>query len=474
MKISTKQLDTLLDQYENHYLRGNKNQADFFYKKIVAMQSSTYANKKNPVFLENTKKLIQKRLLLATLLKEESLITQQLLSTGLMTNKEEYKSITQEIYFLKNEIEDIQKQLRLSVLSRFKIFLKQFFTRVVLGKITENTLTQLIRAYPDKKRFRSHKVYRINGNKFRFAYDIYRTRKSTGKISYHVLNNPDTFETGRDATRVCSVVTYRYEQGSLIHEKKEFLLKIERCYQKRGQNAKLTIANEHEKIQTIPYLDVSKGACSKKVKTVWIAMARIPGDNLKNYLIKNRSMSDLDKMKLYLSILKNYQENNYIHSDIKPSNIMIDKNTQTAKIIDFAFALNKNDEARTRGTYGYIAPELLKPSDEKLLANEKMDIYSLGMVLVNFWNPRISREIDKRSPKNFKFGLPFEEYNKLKGVVDISKKFEKNHPVPDLINSMLRTDPEKRIGSVEKVIEEVKGIISLLENKPQQKLDYTK
>ncbi|CAN4092974.1 unnamed protein product [Withania somnifera] len=73
-------------------------------------------------------------------------------------------------------------------------------------------------------------------------------------------------------------------------------------------------------------------------------------------------------------------ENQIIHCDIKPQNVL-DKN-YTAKIADFGLAkLLRKDKTRTttsfRGTMGYMAPEWLK----NVPVTTKVDIYSFGVFL---------------------------------------------------------------------------------------------
>lgn len=75
-------------------------------------------------------------------------------------------------------------------------------------------------------------------------------------------------------------------------------------------------------------------------------------------------------------------ENQIIHCDINPNNIMIDKNHST-KIADFGLAkLLMPDQTRTmtgvKGTRGFVAPEWYK----NLPITSKADVYSFGIVLL--------------------------------------------------------------------------------------------
>ncbi|KAH0653814.1 hypothetical protein KY289_031492 [Solanum tuberosum] len=70
-----------------------------------------------------------------------------------------------------------------------------------------------------------------------------------------------------------------------------------------------------------------------------------------------------------------------IHSDIKPQNILLDKNFN-AKISDFGLSklINKDESkvlTRMRGTPGHLAPEWLRS-----VITEKVDVYAFGIVLL--------------------------------------------------------------------------------------------
>ncbi|KAL3679777.1 hypothetical protein R1sor_022733 [Riccia sorocarpa] len=89
-----------------------------------------------------------------------------------------------------------------------------------------------------------------------------------------------------------------------------------------------------------------------------------------------------------LSYLHEELQPRVIHRDIKPQNILVDKDLN-AKIADFGLARPmKGDEGtqatRVGGTVGYLAPEYATQG----LITEKLDVYSYGILLVQIISGR--------------------------------------------------------------------------------------
>ena len=78
-----------------------------------------------------------------------------------------------------------------------------------------------------------------------------------------------------------------------------------------------------------------------------------------------------------ITALVNFHNLGFIHGDIKPSNIVLDKN-YNAKLIDFEFSYeNHTKNTHSFGTYGYIAPEVIR-CDYK---TSKIDVFSFGVTM---------------------------------------------------------------------------------------------
>lgn len=82
-----------------------------------------------------------------------------------------------------------------------------------------------------------------------------------------------------------------------------------------------------------------------------------------------------------------------VHSDIKPNNILVKPTLggyYTAKLIDFDASFTIDDPPKAgddvHGDFVYLAPEVfLQMRDESGCLNEKIDIFSLGLVMHELW-----------------------------------------------------------------------------------------
>ncbi|OAY84183.1 putative receptor-like protein kinase [Ananas comosus] len=103
-----------------------------------------------------------------------------------------------------------------------------------------------------------------------------------------------------------------------------------------------------------------------------------------------------------------------LHFDIKPQNILLDRNF-TPKVSDFGLAkLYPKDTSlvsmsTTRGTTGYIAPELISRSFGVI--SHKSDVYSFGMLLMEMAGGR--RNADPRAENSSQAYYPSWIYDRL-------------------------------------------------------------
>lgn len=116
----------------------------------------------------------------------------------------------------------------------------------------------------------------------------------------------------------------------------------------------------------------------------FLIMEYIDGPTLSEYIHSHGPLSIDTAINFIEQILQGVQqahEKRIVHRDIKPQNILIDKN-KTLKIFDFGIAKALSETSMTQtnhvlGTVQYLSPEQAKGET----TNETTDIYSIGIVL---------------------------------------------------------------------------------------------
>ncbi|WML49312.1 Stk1 family PASTA domain-containing Ser/Thr kinase [Neobacillus sp. PS3-34] len=124
----------------------------------------------------------------------------------------------------------------------------------------------------------------------------------------------------------------------------------------------------------------------------YIVMEFVEGQTLKQYIQQNsplRVEESLGIMKQLTSAISHAHHNHIVHRDIKPHNILVDRNGNV-KITDFgiAMALSATSITQTNSVMGsvhYLSPEQARGG----MANKKSDIYSLGIVMFELLTGRL-------------------------------------------------------------------------------------
>lgn len=119
-------------------------------------------------------------------------------------------------------------------------------------------------------------------------------------------------------------------------------------------------------------------------KVHYLVMEYVEGDNLKN-LIREQGLVPVDRAveiaRQISDALQHAHENNIVHRDIKPQNILITKEGRP-KLTDFGIAREATTATLTQtdtilGSVHYLSPEQARGET----AGPRSDIYSLGIVL---------------------------------------------------------------------------------------------
>lgn len=183
-------------------------------------------------------------------------------------------------------------------------------------------------------------------------------------------------------------------------------------------------------------------------------------------LLGERKLTQEDVVKIgcdICSALEQCRKQNIIHRDIKPENIFVNE-FGFFKLGDFGVARSLDYATcglSQKGTYNYMAPEIITGSDY----DERADIYSLGLVLFRLLN---NNRLPFMNPDK-QLLTPSEKANaierRLKG-----EKLEKPKNASDELSKVILKAceylPEKRYNSAEEMKQD---LIRVLENKPENK-----
>ena len=152
------------------------------------------------------------------------------------------------------------------------------------------------------------------------------------------------------------------------------------------------------------------------------------------------------------------------HLDIKPQNIIVD-NTLNLKLIDFSISINyRNIKNKIRlpsqGTKYYMPPELINEEIIEVNDLEKIDLFSLGVMLFHFafhFYPYEFKE-DKK-----------EEDKKIDEMINYfmsSNKYKYSNYFLNFLKKLLEKDIKKRM-NIRKAMEDywIKGAKILIDEK---------
>ena len=174
---------------------------------------------------------------------------------------------------------------------------------------------------------------------------------------------------------------------------------------------------------------------------------------LKDYIRdKNSRLSEKISAKLFYKIVKAVQylhENNIAHCDIKPENILLDKNFNP-KIIDFGFSQMFDGKRgnfllhKRSGTPIYSSPDV-RLAFTKGYNGIKNDIFSLGVLLFVITIGDFPFESATYSDEKYKFIIKgrFSKFWEFFNDIKISDEFK------NLINSLISLTPAKRLSTDE-------------------------
>src|SRR5512136_956413 len=129
--------------------------------------------------------------------------------------------------------------------------------------------------------------------------------------------------------------------------------------------------------------------------SIYISMEYVPGEDLKSFIRRSGHLNEAKAVGLAKQIAEGLAEAHrlgVIHRDLKPQNIMIDRDGN-AKIMDFGIARSLHTRGVTGtgviiGTPEYMAPEQAEGRD----VDRRVDIYALGAIMFEMVTGRVPFE----------------------------------------------------------------------------------
>jgi len=214
-----------------------------------------------------------------------------------------------------------------------------------------------------------------------------------------------------------------------------------------GNELKMARKISHKNVCRMYHLSEESG-------THYITMEYVPGETLKGMIRMTKQLSVGTAVSIAKQVCEGLGEAHrlgVVHRDLKPQNIMIDKQGN-ARIMDFGIARSLESKGTTRpgvmiGTPEYMSPEQTEFSE----VDQRSDIYSLGIILFEMLTGR----------------TPFEGETPIS--VAMKHKSEKppdpvkfNPQIPEGLSQVILTclekDREKRFQSVAKLLADLNAL----------------
>ena len=131
--------------------------------------------------------------------------------------------------------------------------------------------------------------------------------------------------------------------------------------------------------------------------TTFITMEFVPGEDLKSFIHRSKQLSIGTAISIAKQVCEGLEEAHrlgVVHRDLKPGNIMIDKDGD-AKIMDFGIARSLSGKGITGagvmiGTPEYMSPEQVEGKE----VDQRSDLYSLGVILFEMVTGQVPFEGD--------------------------------------------------------------------------------
>ncbi len=149
-----------------------------------------------------------------------------------------------------------------------------------------------------------------------------------------------------------------------------------------------------------------------------------------NQYLKGYSIEFINAFLQILDALIQLHNRDYFHGDLKPEHILYVPPKRKAVLIDFGFASLRTDWQDPRGTYFYMAPEVIKG----IGINQQSDLYSLGVIMYEI--------LSSKQKLNLKYKLQRLKVNKTSFLYNLDSSIPES--ISNIVTRLLNTEPALR------------------------------
>ncbi|HKV23660.1 MAG TPA: protein kinase [Candidatus Acidoferrum sp.] len=183
----------------------------------------------------------------------------------------------------------------------------------------------------------------------------------------------------------------------------------------------------------------------------FITMEFIEGENLQSFLRRSKRLQPSEAANIIAQVcraLEAAHAEGVIHRDLKPQNIMLDKNGR-AYVMDFGIARSMEASGMTQtgaliGTPDYMSPEQAKG----LALDARSDLFSVGIIFYELLSGKAPFEADTTMGKLWK-----RANEPAQPLAELDKSIPQ--PLSDIVRKCLEIDPQKRFANAAELLEQI-------------------